>query len=106
MKTTKSPVYHRTSDGRKVVIVGKNYIGILAYNPLSESIYTYQETELTPWVEPETIVRYHVVLNQMSISCGFDTLLKCKDHCFRYQGLGIIKVTYTGNDFTVEKCDE
>jgi len=56
--TPKSPVYHRTSDGRKVVIVG--VIGNLlhVYCPIDDATECFHPHELTPWVEPETRTVY------------------------------------------------
>jgi hypothetical protein len=59
MTTNKSPVYHRTSDGRKVVILERcEYGDCKCYVLDYEWMVNLHETELTPWVEPETRTVY------------------------------------------------
>lgn len=59
--TPKSPVYHRTSDGRKVVIVEQlkqNKPTFLCFDVETRGLTYYCVDELTPWVEPETRTVY------------------------------------------------
>jgi hypothetical protein len=59
MTTNKSPVYHRTPDGRKVVIVGFADNGLNCVDALYRYKHdTFRPDELTPWVEPETKTVY------------------------------------------------
>ena len=57
---------------------------------------------------PEPIVQYCVLLNknscgQICVSCGMNDKIDAIAHCYKTNGLGVIKLTITGNDFTVEK---
>lgn len=56
--TNKSPVYHRMSDGRKVVIVGVMGKLLHTYIPIDDDTEFFHAHELTPWIEPETRTVY------------------------------------------------
>lgn len=57
--TNKTPVYHRTSDGRKVVILKRYEYGYCkCYVVDDESMVILYAKELTPWQETETRTVY------------------------------------------------
>jgi len=105
MTTNKSPVYHRTSDGRKVVIVEEfaNNMGFIVCDVKSLEVWNVNYDELTPWVE--LVVRYLAIYKDKN-GLVYDSPKKIEMY-EQYDGrIGIAKFTITGNDFTVEKCDE
>ena len=56
--TTKSPVYHRTSDGRKGVICAVIGNLLQVYFPFDGTTECFHAHELTHWVAPETRTVY------------------------------------------------
>lgn len=71
-------------------------------------ILIYPDDIISHEPAPAPIVQYCVLLNnnsygQICVSCGMNDKIDAIAHCYKTNGLGVIKVTITGNDFTVEK---
>jgi hypothetical protein len=97
MTTNKCPVYHRTSDGRKVVIVSidKGNVCKLYSDKIIGFIYEYADT-LTPWVEPETKTVYVHWKNNDCFECYSKSM---KDIGNRKEFKSIKKITITEGEF-------
>jgi hypothetical protein len=93
--TTKSPVYWRTKDGRKVVIVYDGHsngkLTIASKGHICKRLYT--KDELTPWIGPETRTVYVHWWTNGEITCG-----KIMDISLKYCK-AIKKITITEGEF-------